>query len=101
MTPDQVRGAAEQLFGPVLGDENVERIVVREDEDGASERSLLVDVFVVPGTLPIGVEAYLQLRRSLSERLESMGEQRFAYLRVRDEKGETELDGVPDDSRAS
>jgi hypothetical protein len=100
MTPDQVRGVADPLFRPILGNENVESIVVREDEDGASERSLLVDVFVVPGTLPIGVDTYLHLRRSLSEQLEAMGEQRFAYLRIRDKRGETEFDAVPDDLRA-
>ena len=90
MTPDQVKTLTEPILRAALGAASVEGIVVREDDDWAGEPSLTVDVFVVSGKLPIGGGTYLDIRRRLSEALSAEGERRFAYLRVRDKKGEAE-----------
>lgn len=95
MTPDEVRKVAEPILHAVLGAGSVEKIIVQEDDDWAGEPSLSVDVFVVSSRLPVGGRTYLDIRRSLSQALNAEGERRFAYLRLRDEKGEAAEDRVP------
>ena len=90
MTPDQVLGYAEPLLRPVLGDENVEGIVVREDDDWSGEPSIYIDVFVVPGLSVFDFDAWGDARLALSNKLVGAGELRFPYIRLRDRRQDSQ-----------
>lgn len=90
MTPDQVLGYAEPLLRPVLGDENVETVAVREEDDWSGAPSIYIDVFVVPGTEWPDGNALTGLRLALSDQLVAAGEARFPYIRLRDRQDEDE-----------
>lgn len=95
MTPDQVRRVVEPILLAALGAGSVEKIVVEEGGEWEDEASFSVDVFLIASKLPIGGRTYLDIRRSLSEALNAEGERRFAYLRLRDAKGEAEEGLIP------
>ena len=84
MTPDQVRDLAGTLLRPVLGDENVEDIVVREDDDWSGEPALYIDVLVEPSAgVPDG-DQWLTAKRTLLDRLVANGDKRFPYISLTD-----------------
>lgn len=88
MTPEEVRGLAEPLLRPALGDENVESVAVRDEDDWSGAASISIDVFVRPGTgWPDGT-TLTRLRRSLSDRLVRAGDLRFFSIRIRDRHDE-------------
>lgn len=90
MTKDGVLRIAERVIRPALGDRTIEDITVREDADWTGEPSLFVDVFLAPDTRPIDGDVSLDVRRSFRQQLLDEGEQRFAFVRLRDKAGEEE-----------
>jgi hypothetical protein len=90
MTPDRVLSLAEPLLRPVLGEDNVETIEVREDDDWSGAPSIYIDVFVAPGTKWPDGRVLTGLRRTLSDKLVAAGEARFPYIRLRDRKEEND-----------
>lgn len=93
MTMDEIKDLAGRFLRPVLGEENVEEIVVHENDDWSGAASLYVDVFVVPGFSQFDFGAWGQGKFELSEELRVRHEPRFPYVQIRDRREESEEAG--------
>lgn len=101
MTRDQVLGVADPILRPVLGDENIQEITVREDEDWSGEPSLYIEVFIVPEPFSFDYDAWGDARLKLSDTLVRAGELRFPYIRLRDRHEESEESEEPPEDEAA
>lgn len=84
MTADEVRVLADTTLRPVLGDRNVEQIVVREQDDWTGDPALYIDVFVDPALDALDAGQWLNARLRLSDQLIERGETRFPFFSLTD-----------------
>lgn len=96
MTADEVRVLADATLRPVLGDRNVEQIVVREQDDWTGDPALYIDVVVAPDLDVLDAGLWLSARLRLSDQLVEHGDKRFPFVSLTDRKEqaltEAELD---------
>ena len=90
MTPSDVQGLAEPLLRSAFADKDVETVHVREDDNSSGTPSLFIDVFLAHNTGPPDTDAWIRVRRTLSDELVASGEMRFPYVRLRDRQEEEE-----------
>lgn len=95
MTAEDVKVLAEPLLRRLF-DHAVETVDVLERDDWSGAPSLYIDVFLAPGTGAPDPDAWIRLRRSLSDELVASGEPRFPYFQLRDRKEESE--DAPDEA---
>jgi hypothetical protein len=93
MTRDDVADLTERMVRRAFGEQNVEDVVVREDDDWGGDPSLFIDVFLTPEAWSVD-DGSLDIDHRLREKLRASGERRFAYIRLRDRAGE-EDEGKP------
>lgn len=86
MTAEEVRVLAERTLLPVLGEEKVDRIEVREQDDWTGDPALYIDVVVDPDLDAPDAGRWLSARRSLSDRLVELGDMRFPFVSLTDRK---------------
>ena len=84
MTKDEVLGIADRVIRPAFAEGAIEEIAVREDEDWTGDPSLYVDVYLAPDAALPEVKVSSRMRLALQDGLLATGEQRFAYVRLRD-----------------
>lgn len=90
MKTKEVLALADRLITPIVGPNNIEEIVVREDDDWSGAPAIYVDVFVKPGARRPAIDVWTRAKLKFSDELVAKDDQRFPYIQVRDRKAERE-----------